>query len=680
MKNLFKSLMLVAVAAMAFASCAKSDDVAVGRKVDVVLNLNIDDVRTSFGEPTGTTYPVKWDGDEELKISLNYTSAKDADVVVADGKASVSTTLTAEEGTTEFTILALSPASSFVGLSGGTYKSWNVMIPTAQTPTATSCDAAAQILAAKSATSTVLEGAHNVTFNHVTAYGKMSFLNLALGEAKIASVEITSSKDIAGRFYYYPETKTTTVNSGSKTIAVTTEATENIWFACAPVDLSGSALKVVVNTDKGTFTKEVTIPAGAVLTPGKIAEFNVDMAGIAIEAPVKYELLLNAANLTAGDYAIIVAADTDVAISTTQNNNNRGEAAVTIEGNYVVSPGDAVEVFSVEAGTKAGTFAFKSATGYIFAASSSSNYMKTQATNNDNGSWKITVTDGVADVVAQGANTRNCMRHNTTSSVFSCYASTSSVAEKVKIYYISNNTDPMISAANINDVPAEGVTNATAEISVRNLTEAVVATCDGTVVTAASVSGSILTYTVAANTGEAREGWIKLAANGVECTIAVSQQVSATMAKYYVKVTEVTAGGKYLIVAGTKAAAIVGGTKTYGYLPVSNVTVEGDKIMLDDKTEALAWEFTAVSGGYTIKGSDGKYLYMTGTYNSFNLTTSATQAGNVWVCTANGDGTFKVTNKDKSKYMQYTSGYNTYGAYSSMQSGASLPSLYKLEE
>lgn len=680
MKNLFKSLMLVAVAAMAFASCAKSDDVAVGRKVDVVLNLNIDDVRTSFGEPTGTTYPVKWDGDEELKISLNYTSAKDADVVVADGKASVSTTLTAEEDTTEFTILALSPASSFVGLSGGTYKSWNVMIPTAQTPTATSCDAAAQILAAKSATSTVLEGAHNVTFNHVTAYGKMSFLNLALGEAKIASVEITSSKDIAGRFYYYPETKTTTVNSGSKTIAVTTEATENIWFACAPVDLSGSALKVVVNTDKGTFTKEVTIPAGSVLTPGKIAEFNVDMAGITIEAPVKYELLLNAANLTAGDYAIIVAADTDVAISTTQNNNNRGEAAVTIEGNYVVSPGDAVEVFSVEAGTKAGTFAFKSATGYIFAASSSSNHMKTQATNNDNGSWKITVTDGVADVVAQGANTRNCMRHNTTSSVFSCYASTSSVAEKVKIYYISNNTDPMISAANINDVPAEGVTNATAEISVRNLTEAVVATCDGTVVTAASVSGSTLTYTVAANTGEAREGWIKLAANGVECTIAVSQQISAAMAKYYVKVSEVSATGKYMIVAGTKAATILGGTKTYGYLPSTNVTIEADKIVVDETTESLAWEITAVSGGYTIKGSDGKYLYQTGTYNSFNLTTSATQEGAVWSIAPNTDGTFTIKNVLKNKIFQYTTGYNTFSAYASLQADGSMPSLYKLEE
>ncbi len=680
MKNLFKSLMLVAVAAMAFASCAKSDDVAVGRKVDVVLNLNIDDVRTSFGEPNGTTYPVKWDGDEKLKVSLNYANPVNADLTVNGTQASIKTTLTDDNSTTGYTIMALSPAEAFVSISGGTNKSWNVTIPTTQTPSATSCDAAAQILSAKTATAEVLDGYHNATFNHVTAYGKMSLKNLNLDGAKISSVGLTSSVNLAGRFYYYVETATVEANSASKSITINTEATDNIWFACAPVDLSGSTLKVVVNTDKGTFTKEVTIPAGAVLTAGKIAVFDVDMAGIAIESPVKYELLTDAANLTAGDYAIIVAADANVAISTTQNGNNRGEAAVTIEGNSVVSPGDAVEVFTVEAGSKAGTFAFKAAAGYIYAASSSSNYLRTQATKNDNSSWKITVAnDGTATIIAQGTNTRNDIRHNSGSSLFSCYASTSTMAG-VKIYYISNATNPMISATDIEGVAAEGVTGATHNVSLHNITETVAVTCDGTVVTAASLAGTTLTYSVAANTGEAREGWIKLAANGVECTIAVSQKQTAVGAKYYVKVTEVTAGGKYLIVAGTKAAAIVGGTKAYGYLPVSNVTVEGDKIMSDDTTDALAWEFAAVSGGYTIKGSDGKYLYMTGTYNSFNLTTSATQDGNVWVCTANGDGTFKVTNKEKNKYMQYTSGYNTYGAYSSMQSGASLPSLYKLEE
>lgn len=680
MKNLMKSLMLVAVAAMAFASCAKSDDVAVGRKVDVVLKVNIDDVRTSFGEPNGNTYPVKWNGDEELKVSLNYGGAVNADLTVNGAQASIKATLTDDNSTTGYTILALSPSSAYVSISAGTNNSWNVMIPTTQNPTATSCDAAAQILAAKTATSDVLDGYYNATFNHVTAYGKMSLQNLNLNGAKISSVVLTSSADIAGRFYYFPETKTIEENSGSKSITINTEATENIWFACAPANLSNSTLKVVVNTDQGTFTKEVTVPNGAVLTAGKIAVFNVDMAGIAIESPVNYELLTNAANLSAGDYAIIVAADASVAISTTQNGNNRGEAAVTIDGNCVVSPSDAVEIFTVEAGTKTGTFAFKSAAGYIYAASSSSNYLRTQATNNDNSSWKITVAgDGVATVIAQGANTRNDLRHNSTSSLFSCYASTSTMAG-VKIYYISNTTTPMIAASNISDVPAEGVNNATCDVSLKNITETVAVTCDGAVVTAASLAGTTLTYSVAENTGDAREGWIKLAANGAECTIVVSQRPTAVGAKYYVKVTEVTAGGKYLIVAGTKAAAILGGTKTYGYLPVSNVTVEGDKIMSEDAVDALAWEFTAVSDGYTIKGSDGKYLYMTGSYNSFNLTTSATQAGNVWVCTANGDGTFNVTNKDKSKYMQYTSGYNTYGAYSSLQSGASLPSLYKLEE
>ena len=64
--------------------------------------------------------------------------------------------------------------------------------------------------------------------------------------------------------------------------------------------------------------------------------------------------------------------------------------------------------------------------GYLCATSSSSNYMGTQTTNNDNGKWTIAIENtGAASVTAQGTNTRKLMRFN--SDRFSCYAENTSV-------------------------------------------------------------------------------------------------------------------------------------------------------------------------------------------------------------------------------------------------------------
>ena len=83
---------------------------------------------------------------------------------------------------------------------------------------------------------------------------------------------------------------------------------------------------------------------------------------------------------------------------------------------------------------------------------------------------------------------------------------------------------PVLKAENISNVPATGVENATHNITVAGV-DNVTATPDGTIVTAASVAGNVLTYTVAANTGEAREGKITLSAEGVnDVVVSVFQK------------------------------------------------------------------------------------------------------------------------------------------------------------
>ena len=89
-----------------------------------------------------------------------------------------------------------------------------------------------------------------------------------------------------------------------------------------------------------------------------------------------------------------------------------------------------------------------------------------------------------------------------------------------------DSSHPVLQAENIAGVPAAGVTNATHEITVAAI-EKVNAACDGTVVTFAEVNGNVLTYSVSANEGAAREGEITLSAEGVESvTIKVAQKAA----------------------------------------------------------------------------------------------------------------------------------------------------------
>lgn len=165
----------------------------------------------------------------------------------------------------------------------------------------------------------------------------------------------------------------------------------------------------------------------------------------------RWELVTDASTLAIGDKVVIAAKDYNYALSTTQKENNRGQAAVTKHSDKTISFTEEVQVLTLEAGTVKNTFAFNTGNGYLYAASSSGNHLKTQNINNDNGIWKITITDGTASIVAQGTNTRRTMQYNQTSSLFACYESASQKAlclyrrTNVKVY---NNQE-----ATTNDIP-----------------------------------------------------------------------------------------------------------------------------------------------------------------------------------------------------------------------------------
>lgn len=445
MKRLFNYIFVIIAAMVTFAGCEMSiiDESVAPETKTVQFYANSIETKTAFGTPDGTTYPTLWtENDEEVHVSMNLTSSAAYDITPSDDfKTARFEADFKDDETGNYIFYSVSPASANIQFSTS-YKSYNIEIPTTQTPSSTSVDEKAQILAAKSTTYTEFPNSVSLNYSHLTAYGKLSFVNLALEEGvEINSVALTASKNFAYRYYFYPETGELQENGSTSTITINTSATSDIWFACAPVNLSGSTMDVVVNTNKGTYTKPINFTKGGNFEAGKIAKFSVDMAGISIESPEEYVLVTNSAELTEGSKVIFVGET--YAMSTNQKSSNRGAAAVTLsdDKSIVSTPGIDVQIFTVEPGTKTETVAFNTGSGYIYAASSSGNQLKTQDELDDNASWSVSISEDVATVTAQGTNSRNEMRYNPNngSPLFACYASTSTTGSLVSIYKLKGS-------------------------------------------------------------------------------------------------------------------------------------------------------------------------------------------------------------------------------------------------
>lgn len=545
-------MMAIAVAAMSFTACSNdlTEDVTPSQEFTVQINAVENLSRTHFGNLNEGKYPTLWDATDKVKASLNMTTAKNStETTIADDGTTASFKLNLNEATAPYTIYAISPANVASSISSE-YCNWTITIPDSQEPSATSCDPAAQVVVGQTEALETLPSSVDMKFEHLTAYAKINFTNVALGEAKVNSITITADQYIAGKHYYqvadydsYTAGQLRKANSGAvKSITITTSELNNVWVALAPVDVSGTDLTFTINTEKGMFTKTVSMGENKVFKSGVVTTFNVDMtdAEFAANSTDVYTLVTDLSVLAEGDNVIIVSAETDYAIGTDNTGYNRPAVEITKSEN-TITPAANVGIFTVhDAGTN--LYAFKDASNdnaYLYASSSSTYYnLGTQAENDANGHWDITLdsTTGEATVAAQGTNTNNilhCITSGSGSVYFGATPSTYTKGYLVSLYYKSNGgekiaIEPQIIASDISNVAETGIENATANIIVRGISGTVTATPDGTVVTDASVSGNVLTYTVAANSGDAREGSITISGGGASATIKVSQDAKPT--------------------------------------------------------------------------------------------------------------------------------------------------------
>lgn len=410
-------LIAIATSVLAMASCQKEQSVTNSDDLTVVsFSTSEIQTKTAFGDKTADgKYPTLWTGDEKVGVAYNSGSVNKEDITSStDGKsASFEIAFAQDANATSHNFYVISPADAFLGMNKDGAKG-NIQINASQTPGEGTCDPAAQVIAASHKSET-FDTQVNLAFSHVTAYGNLSIV-LPEEAGVVSRISLTGSKNIAGR-YYFDFNGSLSENSASSTISLLTSKVTDIFFACAPADLSGGKLDITVTTENGTYEKSIDLTGKTLkFESGKISKFTV--TGFAKkESDEIYTLVTDVTTLKIGDKVIIAAANANVAISTTQNTNNRAQADVTKTNNTIVNPGANVQLFTLEAGTAAGTYAFNTfntgntSSGYIYAASSSANQLKTQQANDNNGSWTISCTaEGVATIKAAGTNKRNNLK------------------------------------------------------------------------------------------------------------------------------------------------------------------------------------------------------------------------------------------------------------------------------
>lgn len=138
-----------------------------------------------------------------------------------------------------------------------------------------------------------------------------------------------------------------------------------------------------------------------------------------------YSLITNANQLVSGKHYIIVGKSANTTkVMGAQSNNNRAAVAVT-ETNNKITETDGVYEFVLCGPDANGRYALYDATGFLYAAGSSSNYLRTQTVNDKDGKWAISFADGKTTIDATGSSNRSVMQFNSGNSIFSCYETAS---------------------------------------------------------------------------------------------------------------------------------------------------------------------------------------------------------------------------------------------------------------
>ena len=287
-KKIFRFFAGAALAGVAALACSReamdpAEEMNSATTRTVVFRAMGSQTKAQFGQKEGETWPTLWtSNDSEVKLSLNYGSATAAAVTTSEDfrSATFSATIDFSEFSAPYTYYSVSPSSVAKALSPSR-EAWKVSIPSVQTPSTGSPDESALIIASTSDTYQDADAASNVDlyFNHLTAYGCISLTGLDLSGQTVKAVEITATEPFVGDWYWKCVSHELIDYGASSTLTINTNHADNVWFGCAPVDMSNQVWNVSLITDAGTYSKLVLFEGDNYqLQPGVVAVLSVDMS------------------------------------------------------------------------------------------------------------------------------------------------------------------------------------------------------------------------------------------------------------------------------------------------------------------------------------------------------------------------------------------------------------------
>ena len=270
----------------------------------------------------------------------------------------------------------------------------------------------------------------------------------------------------------------------------------------------GTEITFVLSVDEGYVLESLTIAGsgGQTVTPTQangvytftMPAYDVTISATATEGQVipttnTYELVTDASTLAAGDVIIFAygSGSNAVAMSKTQNENNRGAVSVTESSNRIEGGSDIQQV-TLE-GDATGWY-FNVGNGYLYAASSSKNWLRTESEKDNNNNAKATIelgSESYATITFQGTNARNLLKYNNNDNIFSCYASGQ---KSVRIYRLVDTPTPETRTLNTQGYATFASTSAV-NFDNTGITAWAVTAVSGSTITFAQVTGNIAAET-----------------------------------------------------------------------------------------------------------------------------------------------------------------------------------------
>lgn len=561
-------------------------------------------------------------------------------------------------------------------------------------------------------TATGVTGSPNLQMHHITTLFRINVTNTGSADLNVTSISLTSaSENLIGTYYFditgaAPVLTSSGDNYVSKTAAlnvtdgiVAPDATGSFYLATRAFTApEGEQLTLKVTANGETVEKVATLSKETTFAAGKINKLNINVAAAAEQAST-WEKVTSLADITAGEYII---ANGDYFLPTTTTGGSNAPVPYTLESQGISFVADSFTgiVPDIAKWTFTGTNTTMTITNsggdYLY-GTNANNGIRVGTTSDITWAFEV-YNDGFA---MKNSNDRYCAIYVTNGSPQDWRSYTSKnhsnyqINDGVLYLYKKGDARSALETPTGVEAVAEGNEVLVGWNEVSGAASYTVSFEPATIEPQTIESTGEASYAETFTLDYATEYTVSVVANPADTeNYKASAPATATFTTgenpnhqvYTMVGDDANLGeGQYIFAAlnGTEylAATSFEESKTYGYLPFAAVMVNENQIASNTTNDAYAFTLEAsdTPGQYYLKDTYGRYIYNSGSYNSFNVASSkGTDNTYLWTISMESDGTVSLKNVASGKWMQRDASYGNFGIYDT-EKGA-RPYAFKLND